>query len=258
VSALHIVQGGVANGDKAWLEKAARLKRSADSWIAPKSVNIGDEAVIYVSGYGFFATARIRSLARPRTDWRNRYGAGLTSIRVIKPAISLAAIRRGIPELKWAIYPRSITTPPPEVAARVRALIGRRRRTGLPDLDDEALEAANIDELRAVALLGARSATATKRRSANYRVRSKAIHRYVLLRANGDCEGCAAPAPFRRLDGSPYLEPHHTMRLGDGGPDHPARVIALCPNCHRRAHHAEDAKAFNGFLKKRLVRLEPR
>lgn len=258
MSALHILQGGVKNGDKAWLEKAVRLKLSANSWVAPRSANIGDEAVIYVAPYGFFATARIRSPAKPRPDWRNRYGAGLTSIRLINPAISLAAIRRGIPELRWAIYPRSITTPPRQVAARVRALIAGRRKTGLPDLHDEALETASLDELRTVALLSARSVTVAQKRRANYRARSLAIRLYVLRRANGRCEGCRAPAPFRKLDGSPYLEPHHTMQLADDGPDHPARVIALCPNCHRRAHHAEDAKSFNGFLKKRLADLEAR
>lgn len=234
------------------------MKRDAHSWIAPKSVKVGDEAVIYVAGCGFFATARISSQSQRRTDWAHRYGARITSIRLIRPPISLAAIRREIPELTWAIQPRSIATPPPEVAEKVRLLIARRRKTGLPDLDDEALQAANIDELRRVALLNARSVVPPTQRNAIHRARSVAIRLYVLLRANGCCEGCGAPAPFSRLDGSPYLEPHHTTRLGDDGPDHPARVIALCPNCHRRAHHAQDAKKFNQRLKSRLLMLEPR
>jgi len=256
VGTLHIVQGGVENGDKAWLEKAVRLKLNSPSWIAPKSASVGDEVVIFISGYGFFATARIRSLPKPKTGWSNRYGVSLTSIRLIKPAISLGAIRRGIPELTWANYPRSITTPLSEVAERIRVLIAHRRKTGLPDLDSKALAAANMDELRRAALLNARSDAAPKKGSAIYRIRSRAIRRYVLCRANGHCEGCDAPAPFRRPDGSPYLEPHHTMRCADNGPDHPARVIALCPNCHGRVHYARDAKSFNGLLKKRLADIE--
>ena len=39
------------------------------------------------------------------------------------------------------------------------------------------------------------------------------IRVYVLARANGKCEGCSAPAPFLRSDGTPYLEPHHLRRL---------------------------------------------
>jgi hypothetical protein len=256
VSILHIVQGGMDNGDKMWLEKAARRKLNSTSWVVPKSVRVGDEVVVFVRSYGFFATAKIASEPKPRRDWPNRYGAALTSIRLIKPAISLAAIRRDIPKLTWAIYPRSITSPSPEVAAQVRNLIVKRRKTGLPDLDDAALESANIDELRKVAMLSARSVIPAKKVTANYRARSLAIRLYVVSRANGKCENCGKPAPFCRADGSPYLEPHHTVRLSDDGPDHPARVIGLCPNCHRRAHYAEDAGPFNGSLKKKVRQIE--
>lgn len=59
----------------------------------------------------------------------------------------------------------------------------------------------------------------------------------VLFRANGVCEGCCAPAPFKRKsNGSPYLEVHHVMRLADGGKDTVENAIALCPNCHRKSH----------------------
>src|SRR5262249_48599114 len=95
------------------------------------------------------------------------------------------------------------------------------------------------------------------KRLVSYRRRSLRIHSYVLRRANGSCEGCDANAPFLRSDGSSYLEPHHTKRLADDGPDHPATIIALCPNCHRRAHHAQDAKSFNRSLIIRLAKLEP-
>jgi hypothetical protein len=254
---LHIVQGGVENGDKKWLEKAARNNLKSPSWIVPKSVRIGDDVVVYVAGYGFFATAKIETRPRPRTNWKNRYGAGLNFIRLIDPAISLSAIRRHIPELTWAVYPRSITTPSAEIASLIRKVISERRKTGLPDLDDGALADANIDELRKAAVLSARPSATQKERTFIYRVRSKAIHLYVLNRANGYCEGCNAAAPFRKADGRPYIEPHHTTRLADDGPDHPAKVIGLCPNCHRRAHHAEDANVFNRSLKRRLARLEP-
>jgi 5-methylcytosine-specific restriction protein A len=60
----------------------------------------------------------------------------------------------------------------------------------------------------------------------------------VLLRANGICELCKLPAPFvRRLDGSPYLEVHHRTRLADGGEDTVGNAVAVCPNCHRKAHY---------------------
>jgi 5-methylcytosine-specific restriction endonuclease McrA len=253
---LHILQGGIENGDKAWLERAAGRKLNARSWVAPRAVDIGDDIVIYISGYGFFATAEAKSLARPRPDWANRYGADLTAIKLIRPAISLATIRRRIPGLTWAIYPRSITTPLPEVANQIRELISLRRRTRRPDLDPETLTKANIDELRVAALLKSRPFAPVAQRKAIVRIRSLAISLYVLRRANGYCEGCGTPAPFEKHDGTPYLEPHHTKRLSDDGPDHPARVIALCPNCHRRAHYAIDSKEFNTLLMRKLRELE--
>lgn len=254
---LHIVQGGVENGDKSFLERAARRKTWANGWIVPKSVQVDDDIVIFIRGFGFFATARVATSAEPREGWLNRYSAGLKTIRLIAPAISLSAIRRGIPSLIWAIYPRSITTPEKKTADRIRTLIADRRRTGLPRIDDASLAEASLDELRKVALLNARSKLIRKETRAVYRARSLAIRLYVLRRANGRCESCGARAPFAKPDGTPYLEPHHTSRLADDGPDHPAKVIAVCPNCHRHAHYAEDSKLFNDGLKKKLSRLEP-
>lgn len=60
----------------------------------------------------------------------------------------------------------------------------------------------------------------------------------VLRRANGICEQCGRTAPFtRRSDGSPFLEVHHRTPLSQGGEDTIANAVALCPNCHREAHH---------------------
>ena len=60
----------------------------------------------------------------------------------------------------------------------------------------------------------------------------------VNRRANGICEECRHPAPFnKRLDGTPYLEVHHRTPLSQGGEDTVENAIALCPNCHRKAHH---------------------
>src|SRR5690606_2701978 len=107
-----IVQGGVKNGDKAWLERAAMLgRRSGPNWVVPRQARIGDEVVIYIRGFGFFATAKIAASPRSRPDWPNRYGAALTDVRLIEPSVPLETIRRRLPALTWAKYPRSITTP---------------------------------------------------------------------------------------------------------------------------------------------------
>ena len=60
----------------------------------------------------------------------------------------------------------------------------------------------------------------------------------VLHRASGTCESCDKPAPFpRRKDNTPYLEVHHRVPLASNGEDTVENAIALCPNCHRKAHY---------------------
>jgi len=72
----------------------------------------------------------------------------------------------------------------------------------------------------------------------------------VLNRAKGKCEGCKSVAPFERLsDRTPYLEVHHRIPLAEDGDDTIANAIALCPNCHREAHH--------GQLKARFLAMKP-
>ena len=61
----------------------------------------------------------------------------------------------------------------------------------------------------------------------------------ILKRAKGVCECCGERAPFLRAsDRTPYLEVHHKKFLADGGEDVVENAEALCPNCHRRKHHA--------------------
>lgn len=98
-------------------------------------------------------------------------------------------------------------------------------------------------------------ADATVVQRINYR-RSSAVRIYVMKRADGRCEGCESPAPFIKRDSKPYLEAHHTQRVSDEGPDHPEWVIALCPTCHRRVHHANDGQDYNVCLKRKAKQLE--
>jgi 5-methylcytosine-specific restriction protein A len=114
-----------------------------------------------------------------------------------------------------------------------------------------------LDELRTAAsrTLGRTSvASEAKRRSYE---RSEDLKVYVRRRASGTCEGCESPAPFVTRQGHPYLEPHHTRRVSDGGPDDYHHVIALCPTCHRRVHQAADGESYNTELQVKLASLEP-
>jgi 5-methylcytosine-specific restriction protein A len=70
-------------------------------------------------------------------------------------------------------------------------------------------------------------------------IRDALVRRRVRERAKGFCEYCSQVG-FRMSSGAAYIETHHIVSLASGGPDSESNVIALCPNDHRRAHHAAD------------------
>ncbi len=124
------------------------------------------------------------------------------------------------------------------------------------DAESKSLEKDSLAELRQRAIEASAVGRDPKERRALVRLRSRAIKLYVLKRSGGKCEGCRTMAPFRTPEAKPYLEPHHIRRLSDGGPDDPRWVIAICPNCHRRAHYSEDAQSYNDLLSQIVSRME--
>jgi 5-methylcytosine-specific restriction protein A len=125
-----------------------------------------------------------------------------------------------------------------------------RSRPRSRELEGEASGEVVLVGLRERAFQAALStpqAAGTAARRRLYR-RSAAVRRYVLARAARICESCEEPAPFVIPQGEPYLEPYHTRRLSDGGPDDPRFVGAVCPDCHREIHHGMHGQAKNEAL----------
>lgn len=122
--------------------------------------------------------------------------------------------------------------------------------TAKPDETESLPMPPSLSEARRAAIEAAGASAEIEPGSAVRRLyrRSEQVRLYVLMRADGICESCRKPAPFRRKDGSPYLEPHHVNRLSDGGLDHPRYVGAICPACHREIHHGEHGKSKNEEL----------
>jgi 5-methylcytosine-specific restriction enzyme A len=122
----------------------------------------------------------------------------------------------------------------------------------------DAADVGMPDQLRRRALeAGSQAVQKTPREAKRlFYERSAAVREYVLRRAEGTCEACGTKAPFRMTDGTPYLEPHHTRRLSDGGPDHPRWVGAVCPNCHREIHYGANGDEKNRSLQRHLTMLE--
>lgn len=81
-------------------------------------------------------------------------------------------------------------------------------------------------------------------------VRNEYIREYARVRADGICELCDNPAPFRDYYGNPFLETHHVIFLSKGGGDCIDNVVALCPNCHRKIHNLNLDEDVNKLLEK--------
>jgi len=65
----------------------------------------------------------------------------------------------------------------------------------------------DLDEARkrALSAFGANEGIGGKEAKKKLYIRSRAVRDYVLLRSRGECESCHEPAPFKRIDGSPYV-----------------------------------------------------
>jgi 5-methylcytosine-specific restriction protein A len=122
--------------------------------------------------------------------------------------------------------------------------------------DTSAPSQESIAILRERIASSAKSSSDPKARVATYYNRSSMVRAYALARAAGTCEGCSQPGPFESLDGTRFLEVHHLLRLADHGPDDPENVVALCPNCHRRAHLSKDRELFQRRLLETVREIE--
>ena len=73
---------------------------------------------------------------------------------------------------------------------------------------------------------------------------------YVENRAQGICELCGEEAPFRRDDGTPFLEVHHIIPLSESQNDTVQNAVAICPDCHRECHYGENRESHRKSLLK--------
>ena len=87
------------------------------------------------------------------------------------------------------------------------------------------------------------------------RERSPEVKAWVLMNSKYVCECCRKDAPFKRVDGTPYLEVHHVVTLADNGPDTPENAVAVCPDCHRALHYSSQREEMISNLYQNVDRL---
>lgn len=133
----------------------------------------------------------------------------------------------GHPRRVW-IFPLRLTEghQPPQPADQQLVAIDHAQQQQARKLSNQAL--ARLAQ-RPNRPTGPRAATTTIHQRDPY------VAEYAKRRANGRCQLCRQPAPFK-VKNEPYLECHHIIWLSRGGPDTTSNTVALCPNCHRRVH----------------------
>ena len=79
--------------------------------------------------------------------------------------------------------------------------------------------------------------------------RNNILKNYVKRRSSYSCEmpSCNYQG-FNKENGEPYIEIHHVIPLSEGGEDSIDNTVALCPNCHRALHYANNRQELREIL----------
>lgn len=88
---------------------------------------------------------------------------------------------------------------------------------------------------------GTDGAVMRKVRASKQFKRNQKVAEWARRRADDDaCLLCNQVLDFNDKEGRPYLEVHHVVPLSEGGMDNIYNVVALCPNCHKKMHLANN------------------
>ena len=110
-----------------------------------------------------------------------------------------------------------------------------------PKTDEELAEEMPLRDLKRTAAQRGKRQVEQKEVTTKQYSRDPYISELAKRLANGKCELCGQPAPFKDGNGRPYLETHHVVWLSKGGSDSVDNTVALCPNCHRKMHIVDDS-----------------
>ena len=111
-----------------------------------------------------------------------------------------------------------------------------------PKTDEKLAEEMGLGELERTAAQRSQRQVEQKEVTTKQYSRDPYVSELAKRLANGKCELCGKPAPFKDSKGKPYLETHHVVWLSQGGSDSVDNTVALCPNCHRKMHVVADPR----------------
>lgn len=175
-----------------------------------------------------------------RDDGRGGLERALTSFKAHTQYLENTRTKQSQPGM-WRIideFSRRLGREP----IRIESLANFR---GREEAEWQTARTLTMEELKARALTARAGPVTPVVLTTAYRQRNPFVREYVLRQAAGICQACGEPAPFKRKGyKEPFLEVHHLIPLAEDGDDTVENAIALCPNCHREAHHGEHWEKF--------------
>jgi 5-methylcytosine-specific restriction endonuclease McrA len=221
---------------------------------APKRLAAGDRIYLYLKNLplhrpsGVYAVGEVRMVHRREKEFEWKVDK-LSSLPLTKSPIPMSVVKQFFPRIyggAWTLLPES------------QKENWRRALNHRPTSNEATYRRRAIDLLKTGAANppAGQSNPLWDERRVKVFWRDPSVAAYVLSVAHGKCEGCGQPAPFNADDGEPYLEIHHMLRLADGGSDTINNTVALCPNCHRRAHFANDCEQLRKSIYSSVKRLQ--
>lgn len=217
-------------------------------WSCSRETRAGDQALVYVTGEGISYRWRAISDAEPSGRTAERpwpYACHVEYVDTFAPPVTAKELRDAIPQEEWNaphahIRVKAASVILSGVAERIIAL---RSMLSLREVEErfskDVAASLKLPPGKRLEQLASAPKLPTKVKvTTEVFLRNEHVVAQVLIRAAGHCEFCKSPAPFAKAtDGTPYLEVHHQKWLAAGGEDTVQNAVALCPNCHRKAHY---------------------
>ncbi len=214
------------------------------SWSCSKTTRLGNTALVYVARIGVCFEWRVLSDAEKNDKWG--YVCDVEFVKSFDPPITIQELCSAVAPGEWK---------PPHLNFRgfksivipgdiLKSILILRQNVAYSFKDAEENFAREVTKSLQLSADQRRSRLKTANKYPDIKevattvfIRNPDVVAEVLIRAKGNCESCGKIAPFERASNrTPYLEVHHRVRLADNGEDSVENAIALCPNCHRKAH----------------------
>ncbi len=253
----------VWRGFEAAAAKVSRGTPRRDFWTCgnTKRIQKGDRFLFIRLGSeprGIIGGGKILSEPREVDHWDDsRKARGVAALGAdilfdhlsVLPVVPMDELKSEYPDVWWTPQSSGMLLPR-AVADEIFRLLDHHRSAPKADDDGFRQRVWAIRSLGPVSKPNGVAAPLKDRVTVERTRRNSRVAAWIQDRASGRCELCRERGPFEDDSGNRFLEVHHVVPLADGGPDTPSNTVALCPNCHRRAHYAKDrASVANRLVK---------